>query len=34
VQWFDTFVRPADVVVTTDLAGAAGDTIETMEIPG
>jgi dipeptidyl aminopeptidase/acylaminoacyl peptidase len=33
VQWFDTYVRPADVVVTTALAGAAGDTIENLESP-
>jgi dipeptidyl aminopeptidase/acylaminoacyl peptidase len=33
VQWFDTYVRPADVVVTSDLAGSTGNTIENMEIP-
>lgn len=33
VQWFDTYVRPADVVVTSDRVGAAGDTIENLEIP-
>jgi dipeptidyl aminopeptidase/acylaminoacyl peptidase len=33
VQWFETYVRPADVVVTSDLAGSAGDTIENLEIP-
>lgn len=33
VGWFDTYVRPADVVVTSDLAGSAGGSIENLEIP-
>lgn len=33
VEWFDTYVRPADVVVTTDLAGAAGGSTESLESP-
>jgi dipeptidyl aminopeptidase/acylaminoacyl peptidase len=33
VEWFDTYVRPVDVVVTSDRVGAAGDTIKNLEIP-
>ena len=33
VQWFDTYVRPADVVAISQLAGASGDTTENLEIP-
>lgn len=33
VQWFDTHVRPADVVLTSDPIGATGDTIKNLEIP-
>jgi hypothetical protein len=33
VEWFDTYVRPADVVVTSSRAGVAGDTIENLESP-
>jgi dipeptidyl aminopeptidase/acylaminoacyl peptidase len=32
VEWFDTYVRPADVVVRT-AAGTSGDQIENMEVP-
>ncbi|MCU1432501.1 MAG: peptidase [Actinotalea sp.] len=33
VEWFKTYVRPADVVVTSHPVGAAGDTITNLEIP-
>jgi dipeptidyl aminopeptidase/acylaminoacyl peptidase len=33
VGWLDTYVRPADVVVTSDLAGASGATLNNLEIP-
>lgn len=32
VEWFDRYVRPADVVVRTS-TGASGDDIENMEVP-
>lgn len=32
VEWFDTYVRPADVVVRTS-TGTSGDDIESMEVP-
>jgi len=32
VEWFDRYVRPADVVVRTS-AGTSGDDIENMEVP-
>ena len=33
VAWLDAYVRPADVVVTTDLAGTSGGTLTNLEIP-
>ncbi|MGN6244046.1 MAG: alpha/beta hydrolase [Motilibacteraceae bacterium] len=33
VSWFDTYVRPADVIVTSSLPGAAGETLEILECP-
>lgn len=32
VEWFDTYVRPSDVAITSDRTGAAGGTITNLEV--